>query len=224
MGVRRPPLNQACHKEFAMTDLAPAALAPADLDRLYKPPHPFVVKKCIDRLDVHARRFIALSPFCVVSSSDREGRLDVSPRGGSPGFVHVIDDVALLMPDRPGNNRLDTLRNVVEGTGRLGMMFMIPGFEDVLRVNGRATLTDDPVLLAGFEDFGKLPITLVRVQVEEVFFHCPKAIMRSGLWEQESRVPRETLPTLTEMVSEQLGLPRPKVDEAAVEASLKQSL
>ena len=207
-----------------MTDLAPAALKPADLERLYKAPHPFVLKKCIDRLDVHARSFIALSPFCVVSSSDQDGRLDVSPRGGSPGFIHVDDDHTLLMPDRPGNNRLDTLRNVVGGTGRLGMMFMIPGFEDVLRVNGRADLIDDPDRLAAFEDFGKLPITLVRVAVEEVFFHCPKAIMRSGLWEQESQIPRETLPTLTEMVSEQLGFPRAVVDEKAVEQGLKDTL
>jgi PPOX class probable FMN-dependent enzyme len=207
-----------------MTDLAMRDLTASDLERLYKAPHPFVLKKCIDHLDVHARGFIALSPFCVVSSSDTEGRLDVSPRGGSPGFIHIADDHTLLMPDRPGNNRLDTLRNVTGGTGRLGMMFMIPGFEDVLRVNGRAGLTADPALLAGFEDFGKLPVTLVRVQVEEVFFHCPKAIMRSGLWEAESQVPRDTLPTLTEMVSEQLGYPRAVVDEKAVEASLRETL
>lgn len=200
------------------------ALALEDLDRLYKPPGPFVIKKCLDHIDVHARNFIALSPFCVVSSAGPDGRQDVSPRGGAPGFIHVADDNTLLMPDRPGNNRLDILRNIVGGSGQIGMLFMIPGFEDVLRVNGQASLTDDPALIADFEEFGKLPVTLVKVAVHEMFFHCPKAIMRSGLWTQEAQVPRETLPTLTEMVSEQLGFGKPKIDEAAVTASLKETL
>src|SRR5262245_19002657 len=116
----------------------------SSLSKLYKPPRPLVLRKDIGRIDEHARAFIGLSPFCVIGSCDTEGRSDVSPRGGAPGFVHVVDELTVLIPDRTGNNRLDTIRNILEGTGRIAVMFMIPGFNEVLRLNGLATLDDDP--------------------------------------------------------------------------------
>lgn len=187
-----------------------------DLDRLYGQPKPTTKAKSLDHVDGYGRRFIALSPFCVISAADADGAMDVSPRGGEPGFVHVEDDHTLMLPDRPGNNRLDTLRNLVGGNGRIGMMFLIPGFEDVYRVNGRATLSDDAALLARFVEFGRQPRAIVTVAVEEAFLHCPKAIMRAKLWEQEALVERSVMPTLSEMIMDQLGMGKPTIDEAAV--------
>ncbi|MFZ5670338.1 MAG: MSMEG_1061 family FMN-dependent PPOX-type flavoprotein [Pseudomonadota bacterium] len=195
-----------------------------DLDRIYGQPKPTTKAKSLDHIDRWGRRFLALSPFCVIAAADAEGRQDVSPRGGEPGFARVVDDRTLMLPDRPGNNRLDTLRNLVGGGGQIGMMFMIPGFDDIYRVNGRATLTDDPAMLAAYPEFGRLPRSLVRIAVEEAFFHCPKAIMRARLWDPEARVERTTLPSLSEMVMDQLGLGKPAFDEAAVIESYKAQL
>jgi len=128
------------------------------------------------------------------------------------------------MPDRGGNNRLDTLRNLLAGDGRIGLMFVIPGIDDVLRVNGRAAVTADAEVLAGFEEFGKPPRTVVRVAVEEVFLHCPKAMMRASLWDAATWTGRGDLPSLVEMVSDQLGLPPPTVSEAETLASYKAQL
>jgi len=178
------------------------------IGRLYKEPHPLVLAKTLDHVDRHGRRFIALSPFAMVATVG-EGGLDVSPRGGGPGFVHVSEDgKTLTMPDRPGNNRLDTLRNIARHDARVGMLFMIPGIDDCYRVNGEAALVDDPALAATFEDFGKIPASLLRISVRETFLHCPKAMMRADLWGDKYRQEREALPTISEMVSEQLGLDR----------------
>ena len=180
-----------------------------DLAQLYKPPHPVVVAKALDRIDPHGRRFIELSPFLVIGSIG-EGGLDVSPRGGGPGFVRVADDgLSLLMPDRPGNNRLDTLKNIAAGSGEVGLMFMIPGVDDIYRVNGSASLEADQGLCASFVEFGKTPRSLLRVAVREAFLHCPKALMRADLWGESHRVERSVLPSLSEMVSDQLKLEKP---------------
>ncbi|WP_397399913.1 MSMEG_1061 family FMN-dependent PPOX-type flavoprotein [Phenylobacterium sp.] len=185
--------------------------ATADLNTRYKPPHSFVSAKCLDHIDRHGRRFIELSPFAALASVGPSGSLDVSPRGGGPGFVRVAQDgKSLTMPDRPGNNRLDTLRNIAEGSGEVGFMFMIPGVDDIYRVNGRASLVVDDALAATFEEFGKVPKTLLRVEVREAYLLCPKALMRADLWGDSHRVDRATLPSLTEMVSDQIGLPRPQ--------------
>lgn len=197
----------------------------ADLDQLYKPPGKLVLDKALPAVEKHGRSFIALSPFCVVSSAGPDGAIDVSPRGGEPGFVHVSEDGATLyLPDRPGNNRLDTIRNLLGGPGRIGLMFMIPGFEDVFRVNGRASATDDADLLAQFVEFGKLPRLVIQVAVEEAFFHCPKAIMRGRLWEPEAQVPRDRLPTGAEMIFDQLNLGKVPVTEDQIVASYKEQL
>lgn len=197
----------------------------ADLDQLYKPPGKLVLDKALSAIEKHGRNFIGLSPFCVVSSAGPDGTIDVSPRGGEPGFVHVSEDGATLyLPDRPGNNRLDTIRNLLGGPGRIGLMFMIPGFEDVFRVNGRASATDDAGLLAQFVEFGKLPRLVIQVTVEEAFFHCPKAIMRGRLWDPEAQVPRDRLPTGAEMIFDQLNLGKVPLTEDQIVASYKEQL
>ena len=195
-----------------------------DLDRLYGQPHPATKAKSLDHVDAWGRRFLALSPFCVISAAGPDGSMDVSPRGGEPGFVHVEDDRTVMLPDRPGNNRLDTLRNLVGGSGRIGMMFVIPGFDDIYRINGSARLSDDQALLDRFVEFGRKPRAMVIIAVEEAFLHCPKAIMRARLWEQDAQVERSTLPSLSEMVMDQLGMGKPKFDESAVIESYKQQL
>jgi len=194
------------------------------LDRLYKPPHPLTVAKALDRIDPHGRRFIELAPFLVIGSVSEAG-VDVSPRGGGPGFVHVADDgLSVLMPDRPGNNRLDTLKNIASGAGEVGLMFMIPGVDDIYRVNGVASLVVDDALAAQFEEFGKLPKAILRVAVREAFLHCPKALMRADLWGESNRVERSILPSLSEMVSDQLKLEKPTTSHDEQVEGLRKSL
>jgi uncharacterized protein len=197
----------------------------SELDRLYRPPGKLVIDKVLNLVEKHGRSFIALSPFCVISSAGPDGAIDVSPRGGEPGFVHVSEDGrTLFLPDRPGNNRLDTIRNLLAGPGRIGLMFMIPGFEDVYRVNGRAVASDDSELLAQFVEFGKLPRLVLAITVEEAFFHCPKAIMRSRLWDPEAQVDRSALPTGAEMIFDQLQLGKVPISEEQIVASYKEQL
>jgi len=197
----------------------------ADLDRIYRPPGKLVLDKALPQVDKHGRSFIALSPFCVISTCGPDGSIDVSPRGGEPGFVHVGEDGAtLFLPDRPGNNRLDNIRNLLAGPGRIGMMFMIPGFDDVYRVNGRAAATDDEALLGRFVEFGKTPRLILTIAVEEAFFHCPKAIMRGRLWDPQAQVDRGALPSGAEMVMDQLGMGKPQVSDEAIIESYKTQL
>lgn len=199
--------------------------ATTQLDALYKPPHPLTVAKCLDYVDPHGRRFIGLSPFATIATVGPGGQVDVSPRGGGPGFIRVSEDGKhLLMPDRPGNNRLDSLRNIAEGSGEVGLMFMIPGVDDIYRVNGPASLLVDDALAVEFTEFGKVPKTLLRIEVREAYLHCPKALMRADLWGDSHRVDRASLPTLSEMVMDQLGMAKPQVTQAAEVEGLKQSL
>lgn len=199
--------------------------AAAQLEALYKPPHALTVAKDIGHVDRHGRRFIELSPFVALASVGPEGGVDVSPRGGGPGFVRVSEDgKSLLMPDRPGNNRLDSLKNIAQGSGEVGLMFMIPGVDDIYRVNGRASLVVDEALAEQFAEFGKVPKTLLRIAVREAYLHCPKALMRADLWGDSHRVDRATLPSLSEMVSDQLGLEKPKATHAEQVESLRETL
>lgn len=194
------------------------------LEALYKAPHPLTVAKALDHIDPHGRHFISLSPFVVIGSAGQGGQ-DVSPRGGGPGFVRVADDGrSLLIPDRPGNNRLDTLKNIASGDGRVGLMFMIPGVDDIYRVNGQASLLVDDDLAARFEEFGKRPKTLLQVAVKEAFLHCPKALMRADLWGDSHRVDRAALPSLSEMISDQLNLGKPTATHEEQVEGLRQSL
>ena len=164
------------------------------------------LKKQIDHIDAHCARFIALSPFVVIASGDAAGALDASPRGGEPGFVRVANAQQLLIPDSPGNNRLDTLSNIV-ATGRIGVLFMIPGVDETLRVNGRARLTDDALLLATFANEKRTPKLVIEISVTDAYLHCAKAFMRSKLWHAESQIDRAALPTMGQMLSDQTGMP-----------------
>ena len=175
------------------------------LRQLYGQPHERAVRKEIPALDRHCRRFIALSPFVILATTDAGHNVDGSPRGGEPGFVKVSAEGDLLIPDAPGNNRLDSFENIV-ATGQVGLLFLIPGFDETLRVNGRATLSLDPQDIAACSNERRAPTLVVRVAVSAAYLHCAKAFMRSKLWQASSQVDRATLPTIGQMISDQTGL------------------
>lgn len=162
------------------------------------------VKKELQQLDVHCTRFISLSPLVVVSSSGASGALDASPRGGEPGFVRVQGNGTLLIPDAPGNNRLDTLENVVQ-TGQVGLLFFVPGMDETLRVNGKAVLSTLAAELELCKDAKRTPKLVIRVTVESAYLHCAKALMRSALWDASRHVERSVMPSMGEMMKDQIG-------------------
>ena len=164
--------------------------------------HPLAVAKTRPALDRHSRQFIAMSPFLVISTADASGKADLSPRGDPPGFVHVVDDTTILIPDRPGNNRLDTMANIVANP-QVGCLFFIPSFEGTLRLNGRARITDDTSLLAHCTVNGKPPKVGILISVEEVFLHCAKALKRSKLWGPEYRQDRGQMPSIARIILDQ---------------------
>lgn len=179
--------------------------------------HPLAERKVLDRLDRFCRDFIALSPFLVLASSDGEGRADASPRGDGPGFVQVLDDRMLLIPDRRGNNRVDTFGNLLSSPG-IGLVFFVPGINETLRVNGRARMTRDNALLEPMTVQDKTPKLGLLVEVDEAYFHCGKALIRSKLWAPESQVERSSFPTLGRIVAEQTRA----VDAAEADANLEE--
>jgi PPOX class probable FMN-dependent enzyme len=183
------------------------------LRQLYASPKERAVKKQIAALDEHCRRFIALSPFLILATGDEAHQLDASPRGGPPGFVKVTADGALLIPDAPGNNRLDSFENIVS-TGRAGLLFLIPGFDETLRVSGRASLSQAAQDIALCADEHRAPKLVVRIEVEAAYLHCAKAFMRSRLWDPLARVERSTLPTTGKMISDQTGINVPPETQA----------
>jgi len=152
------------------------------------------VKKEIRRLDVHCRALIAASPFVLVGSGDAEGRMDVSPKGDAPGFVRVLDDETLAIPDRPGNRRADTFTNVLRNPG-VGLLFLVPGKLETLRVNGRARIVRDAALRQGMAVQGKAPQLVLVVSVEQAFIHCGKCMIRSGLWDHAAWADASALPS-----------------------------
>lgn len=162
-------------------------------------------RKVMPALDRHARAIVALSPLVMLGTFGKDGRADVTPRGDAPGFVAVEDDTTLLLPDRPGNNRLDSLTNIVANPA-VGLLFLIPGMDETLRINGRAEIHDDADLRALFDTDGKLPATVLRIRVEEVYLHCAKAFMRSKAWDVSTHIDRADLPSMGEMLRDQLGL------------------
>ena len=169
-----------------------------------EPVHELITAKSADRITAPMRRFIGLSPFCCLATHGADGTGDVSPRGDAPGFVRVLDDKTLLMPDRPGNKRLDSVVNIIEQP-RLGLLFMIPGVLDTLRVNGTAVITTDPSLLADCEVQGKVPPIGILVTVEEALGHCSKALRRSRLWQDDYQAAGKA-PTLAQLMSGHLEL------------------
>jgi uncharacterized protein len=169
-------------------------------------PIDLALRKQLGKLDRHCRAFIARSPFLCIGTADADGKADVSPRGDPAGFVQVLDDSTLIIPDRPGNNRLDTMTNIMANPN-VGLLFFIPGFEDTLRVSGRATIVSDPAVLERAAVNGKAPKVAIRVTVDEVFLHCAKALKRSRLWDADSRVDRKAMPSLAKMILEQTAPP-----------------
>jgi PPOX class probable FMN-dependent enzyme len=184
---------------------------------LYKDPTARALAKVMDRLETHSRRFIELSPFLVIASVGEDGLADASPRGEGPGFVRILDDTTIAIPDRPGNNRVDTLSNIVGDPG-VGVIFFIPGVDEVLRINGQAEVRDDAELLASFAIDGKRPVTAIMVTAEQVFLHCAKAIMRAGLWDEARKVERSVLPTMGRMLNDQVGSAEPAESQAEMVA------
>ena len=175
------------------------------LRSLYAAPRERALKKQIAALDMHCRRFIELSPFAVVASTSAALTMDASPRGGAPGFIKALDERTLLIPDAPGNNRLDTLENII-ATGTLGLLFMIPGVDETLRVNGSARLSCAAEHLQVFAGEKRLPKLVIEVTVDEAYLHCAKALMRSSLWQASAQVSRSVLPTMGQMINDQTGI------------------
>ena len=174
------------------------------LGESYGAPSERALKKQLNRIDKHCRDFIARSPFLVIASADPSGRCDASPKGDAPGFVQVIDDTTLLIPDRLGNNRIDTLANLLARPG-IGLIFFVPGINETLRVNGRACITTDPALLEPLAVDGKVPRSAILVTAEEIYFHCGKALIRSDLWNPDKQVRRSDFPSLGRILADQIG-------------------
>lgn len=172
------------------------------LREIYPPAMERARLKTLHRLDKHCRAFIALSPFVCLGTSSDAGA-DVAPRGDSPGFVRVLDDVTLALPDWPGNNRLDSLTNITANP-QVGLLFLIPGVEETLRLNGTAALSTDPQILGLWNVNGKQPRSALLITVREAFLHCGKALIRSKLWKDDYKVERSQLPTYGQMLKDQV--------------------
>jgi uncharacterized protein len=174
----------------------------AELVGIVGMPGELVLKKELPQLDDHMRRFIAHSPFVIISTHSAEGRCDASPRGDAPGFVQVIDDRTLLIPERRGNKRIDSLKNILE-TGRIGLIFFVPGVGETLRINGRATIIQDEAWLTPLTAQDIRPLVGIAVEAEECYLQCAKAIMRSKLWQQHDRPDNQSLPSFAQMLVDQ---------------------
>lgn len=214
---RGPITVDAVHlkPEFLITDSQ-------DLRALFPPTHPMAIQKCLDHLDRHATDFITRSPFLCIGTQSADGTADVSPRGDPRGFVKVLDDKTLLIPDRPGNNRLDTLANILENPA-VGLLFLVPGFDDTMRVNGTARLTRDPELLSLMAVNDRHPQVAIVVSVSEVFIHCAKAFRRARLWDQSQHQDRAEMPSLLKIILDQsTGAPQDPAEMAKIDAGLEE--
>ena len=170
-----------------------------ELRKIYPEPKGIAAEKQLSALDQHCRNFIAHSPFLVLGTDG-----DVSPKGDDPGFVQIVDDNTIVIPDRKGNNRMDSLENILDNP-QVGILFMIPGVDETLRVNGKAELTTDPDILEPFALNGRAPASAIVVRVEEAYLHCAKALKRSYLWSGDAKVPKGTIPPAGRMFADQLG-------------------
>lgn len=186
-------------------------------------PDSLVIRKQLPALDAHARTIINASPFVLVGTANAEGRCDVTPRGDGPGFVHVVDDSTLVIPDRPGNKRIDSMQNIIDNP-HAGLLFLVPGMDETLRVNGRAFVTDDVDLLDLMVVTGKRPLFGIVVEVEEVFFHCARAFRRAKLWEAQTWPDRASLPTLGQIIADQTrpdGITGDDIDRSLAESNVR---
>jgi hypothetical protein len=175
------------------------------LREIYRQPGDGSVRKELRQLDMHAKGFLSRSPFVLIGSQDGHGNADVTPKGDKPGFVKVLDDTTIAIPDRPGNNRLDTWENVVQNPA-VGLIFLIPGMNETLRINGDGKLTADPDMREQFAVDGKPAVAALIVRIKAVYMHCAKAFMRSQLWQPDTWPERFELPTLGQIMRDQLAL------------------
>ena len=174
-----------------------------DLRQLYKPPGEGAVKKVLPKLDKHCAGFIALCTFGVLSTCGAEGHMDASPKGGEPGFIHVLNPETLLLPDWPGNNRLDSLENILVNP-HVGLMLLVPGMDETLRINGRAEISTDPDLLEHVAINGKKPISVLVITIEEAYLHCARAVWRADLWNGDKHINRKQFPSMGQMLADQV--------------------
>ncbi len=179
-----------------------------ELRAMYAPAKERAVKKQMSCLDAHCVNFLSHARFVVLSTCDAQGNMDASPRGGEPGFVKVIDAHTVIVPDWTGNNRLDTFSNVLS-TGRIGAIFLVPGVDETLRINGTASLRNDEAFTSRCEVNGRFPKLVVHIAVREAYLHCAKAIMRAQLWSMDAQIERARLPTMNEMLRDQIGQTEP---------------
>jgi PPOX class probable FMN-dependent enzyme len=195
-----------------------------ELRARYRDPSPVVQRKKVPRVDDAARRFIARSPFCLLATADSAGRADVSPRGGPPGFVRTLDDRRLVIPDLSGNNLLDSLTNIVENP-HAGLLFVVPGRDETLRVEGDACLTTDPNVLACWDDELRRPRVAIGVTVATVYIHCAKSFRRGRVWDPQSWTELADAPDICEVIIEQIGLgAEPEVVRRDLEAGYAHDL
>ncbi len=192
-----------------------------ELRQLFPNQHPLAVQKCQDQLDTHAKDFIARSPFLCIGTQNGTGRADVSPRGDPCGFVKVLDHRTLVIPDRPGNNRLDTLVNILANPA-VGLLFLVPGFDDTMRINGTARITRDPAILSLMQVKDRAPSVAIVVTVSEVFIHCAKAFRRSKLWDPSQRHDRSEMPSIAQIILDQTsGVPDDPAEMARIDADIE---
>jgi PPOX class probable FMN-dependent enzyme len=191
----------------------------AELRQVYREPGDVPTRKEMRRLDPHARHFLSKSPFVLIGTQDLDGHADVTPKGDRPGFAQALDDFTIAIPDRPGNNRLDTWENVVVNPA-VGLLFVIPGMDETLRVNGEGRLTVDRDLCERFAVDGRPALSVLVVKIGAVYMHCAKAFMRSKLWKSATWPARSEFPTLGQIINDQLALAQ---DPAELDAGLAAS-
>ena len=201
----------------------PADPAASEVLAGYRTPGGLVLDKVIDHLDPHCREFIASSPFATLATADAEGWPEISPRGGDRGFVHVLDEHRLALPDRPGNNRVDSLRNLTVNP-RAALMFFVPGVDQTLRVYGTTALLRPEELDVDLTEFDRAPLSVLVMTVRRAFFQCPKSVMRSGLWDPEQRVAPTTLTPFGRVIKDHCALEADLPDDATIWADLRQEL
>jgi len=187
-----------------------------ELRQLYDSPMDMVLKKQKSELDEYSRKFLSLSAFAVLSTSSMNGSMDCSPRGDYQGFIQEIDSKTIAIPDRPGNNRLDSLSNIIENPS-VGVLSLVSGFSECLRINGTAKIATDTDLLERFKYKEKLPKSVIVVSINEIYFHCAKAITRSNLWKGESQVNRDVMPSLGKILMDQIDPSKSKEEVKKVE-------
>jgi len=187
-----------------------------ELRKLYDSPMDMVLKKQKSELDEYSTKFLSLSAFAVLSTSDMNGNMDCSPRGDYQGFIQKLDSKTIAIPDRPGNNRLDSLSNIIKNPN-VGVLSLVSGFSECLRINGTAKISTDTRLLEKFKYQGKLPKSVSIISINEIYFHCAKAITRSQLWNKESQVSRDVMPSLGKILMAQIDPSKSKEEVQKVE-------